>query len=129
MTKGNITRSPLVASFLTVAMGFQSPAGHDALYQGLLRIWFAPQWFEAMRQTGETMSFDAFKNSDMAQIWVYDPNPDVFLKNIKLLQSNFSLCLPFVGDEKDQPSPPQNFACHATAARDNKKDKKTACPC
>ena len=79
----------------------------------------------AMRQTGAPMSFETFRNSDMFQFWIYDPNPDAFLQSMRLLQSNFSLCLPFVGDSDDQPDIPQNFfACHAATTREDKKIKK-----
>ncbi|GEM_PF-7059009 len=121
MAKETITRSPLVAGFMAVAIGLQSPAGHDAVYQGLLRIRFAPQWIVAMRQTGEPMRFETFKNSDMLQFWIYDPNPDVFLNNMRLLNEDFSFCLPFVNNTEDQPKVPQNFfACHAPALREEK---------
>lgn len=47
MTNPKTTKSPLVAGFMAAAMAFQSPAGHDILYQGLLRGWFATTWIQA----------------------------------------------------------------------------------
>ena len=124
MVKNNITRSPLVAGFMAVAMSFQSPAGHDAIYQIALQGWFAPQWIGAMRQTGTFMSFEAFKQNAMIEIWMYDPNPDVFVNNMRLLNTTVSLCIPITGDDKDNQNVPQNnFACHVAATRKEKNKK------
>lgn len=129
MAKDNITRSPLVAVFMATSIGFSSPVGHDVIYQLMLRGWFSPQWIEAMRQTDRLMSFESFRNNDMIEFWVYDPNPDVFLNNMRLLNEDVSFCLPFVGNDKDQPDLPQNsFACHVITTREDKKDKKKLVP-
>ena len=134
MPKNKITRSPMVAGFMAVAMGFHSPAGHDAVYQGLLHVWFAPQWLEAMRQSGTQMSFETFRSSDMAQIWVYHPDPEIFRKRMELLQRNVSFCLPSDEDNKgDKPYRSDFVACHAGVVRSDQKDKKSkqnglACP-
>lgn len=123
MAKENITRSPLVAGFMAFAMAFQSPAGHDAIYQGLLRGWFAVTWLQASLDVGRPISFQTLR--DNAGILAYDPNPDIFLNNMRLLKENFSFCLPFVGDSDDQPDIPQNFfTCHAATKREDKKIKK-----
>ena len=126
MIKNNITRSPLVVGFMAVAMGFQSPAGHDAIYQGLLRGWFAMTWVEASIELGRPISFRTFREN--AELLAWDPDPDIFINNMRLLNSNFSFCLPFTNDGEERPDKPQNFACHVAATRDDKKNKKGLAP-
>ena len=125
MAKDTITRSPLVAVFLAVNMVFQSPAGHDLIYQGLLRGWFATTWLQASIDAGRPISFQTLR--DHAAILAYDDNPETFMNNMRLLAGDFSFCLPLINEgDEDAPNAPQNhFACHAASTRNDKKDKKS----
>lgn len=116
-------RSPLIAGFMAVSLAFYSPAGHDALYEALLRVKFAPHWLQASFNTKSFMSFSTFR--EQAAIWAYDPNPRVHLNNVRLLQDTSSFCLPLPDDGKAPENPENIFtACHAAATRDDKKEKK-----
>lgn len=103
----------LVAGFMAVAIGLHSPAGHDFVYQGLLRLWFAGTVFIS----SETLRRDAI-------ILAYDTNKDVFLNNMRLLTDDFSFCIPFVNDGDENPKTPTDsfIACHAAAVREEKKN-------
>lgn len=121
------TKSPLVVGFMSVAMGLQSPAGHDFVYQTLLRGWFAKTWVDASIDVGRPISFQTFR--DNAEILAYDPNPDTFVNNLRLLKDNFSFCLSIMNDTEEKPDIPVSFvACHAATIREQKEDKKTPKP-
>lgn len=126
MRSKTTTKNPLVLGFMAVAMGFQSPTGHDAIYQGLLRSWFALTWAKASLGENRLISFQTLR--DNAETLAYDPNPDIFLNNMRLLKGDFSFCLPFVGENEKQPDIPQNLVCHTTTTRDDEKRKKGLAP-
>jgi hypothetical protein len=108
-------KKSITAVFLSVAMIFHSPTGHDAVHEGLLRLWFAGTVFIS----SQTLR-------DNAEILAYDPNPDIFIHNMRLLTDDFSFCLPFVDDDNENPKTPTNsfIACHASAVREEKKNNK-----
>lgn len=124
MLQNNKRRSPLIAGFLAAAMGLHSPAGHDAIYQAALRGHFAADWWAASVQAGRPISFKSFRAN--AEIYAYDPNPEIHLHNMRLLKERISFCLPFIneGEQETPPQPSQNYtACHATVTRPDKKHK------
>lgn len=132
-------KSPLVAGFMAVAMAFNSPAGHDALYEAMVRITFAKMWLSHSNNhkvdlTGVGLpiqfdvqlpiSFQEFR--DNAEIYAYDPDPQVHINNIKLLNERISLCLTDLNPKKDDdPNDPDapypvNFACHSVTCQRHK---------
>lgn len=125
-------KSPVVAGFMAVAMVFNSPAGHDALYEGMVRVAFAKTWLQYSNNhevdlTGMgvpirfnirlPISFQEFR--DNAELYAYDPDPNVHINNIKLLNGRVSLCLTDLNpnDDENPDAPyPTNFACHAATS-------------
>jgi hypothetical protein len=123
--KKNIFKSPVTATFLAAALSLNNPTGHGLAHEAMLRIWFAPEWLKASQQIGQPISFDTFRNHDLAQIWVYNEDADVHLHRIKLLQDSFVSCIPSLdNDDKEQHyNPFDNYACHAAGTRGEKKGK------
>ena len=127
MQNNKTIKSPLVAGFMAGAMCFQSPAGHDVLYEGLLRAWFAKSWVEASIMMGRPISFQEFKSG--AEIFLYEEDTDAFFKNVRLLNSDITLCWNNfeeyeAGGNNNTPEGPQTvFACHAALSRNEKGGK------
>ncbi len=109
---------------LSITLAFNNPAGHNALYEMMLRTYFLSPWASAMTERGGWISFSEFRqNSPIYQMIYHDNDTDKMLADVKLLNSTSPFCISFDNeDDQEVPPPIPAMACHATGLNDRKKD-------
>lgn len=117
-------KSTMAVSMISLALAFNNPVGHDALYEAGLRVRFYDAWQTAREVTSRPLTFRQFRDNAQIYLMVHHNNDSrAMLDDMKLLAQKSPFCIPFSDDGDRQPQPPAYpVACHAAVSGDRKKE-------
>ena len=109
--------------YISLNLGFNNTAGHQAIEEGALRLYFAPAWFATSVSSGKMLSFKNFKDNLYFNLLDYhDNNFDKTKRDMALLGGLSIFCLPNSEGNDNGNTPTAVSACHAIKEEEDEQD-------